>query len=195
MEPQSDITILLGQLKNGDETALSQLMPLLYDEMRDIAKRHFRRERSDHTLQPTALLNEAYLKLIEQRNQSWENRSHFLSVASTAMRRVLMHHASKKNTEKRGGERDRITLFEAASIFEERAEDLLALDEALDRLAEFDPQNAKIVELRFFCGLTNDETAEVLGVSTRTVERGWRVARAWLKSQIDGADGREPADA
>ncbi len=193
MDNAPDITLLLNQLKDGDETVLDRLMPLLYDEMRHLAMRHFRGERPDHTLQPTALLNEAYLKLVEQRNQSWENRSHFLSVASTAMRRVLMHHAGRRNAEKRGGNRARVTLFEAASIFEEQAEDLVALDDALERLAEFDPQNAKIVELRFFCSLSNEETADVLGVSTRTVERGWRVARAWLKSQIDKANGEPPS--
>lgn len=185
----TDITRMLAAMDEGDEEVLPKLLSAVYDELHGLAERHLKRERRDHTLQATALLNEAYLRLVDQRNQDWKNRSHFLAVASTAMRRVLLHHARSHLAQKRGGDHGKVTLFEAASVFEERAEDLVALDEALEKLSEFDPQNARVVELRFFGGLKVEETAEILGISTRSVERGWRVARAWLRQAMEPEDG------
>lgn len=193
MDPADEVTQILGELREGDEASFSRLLSLLYDEMHRLASGQLRRERADHTLQPTALLNEAYMRLVDQRNQNWKNRSHFLAVASTAMRRVLLHHAQKRRADKRGGGAQKVTLFEAASVFEERADDLLALDEALDRLAEFDPVNARLVELRFFGGLPMEEIAKVLEIPLRSAERGWRVTRAWLKNEIE-KDSRDEED-
>ena len=156
----------------------------LYDQLHALAGALMREERDDHTLQPTALVNEAYLRLVDQREQSWENKSHFLAIASTAMRRVLLEHARARMAEKRGGGAERVTLFEVSSAMEERPEALVALDEALEHFAEIDPQNARIVELRWFGGLEVSEVATLLGVSTRTVERGWRAARAWLRDRL-----------
>ncbi len=181
------ITDLLSQSRAGDARALEELLPLMYDQLRALAEAHLRRERADHTLQPTALVHEAYLKLAGQDQHDFANRGHFMALAATAMRRILINHAHARNAQKRGGALERRTLFEAASVFEERAEDLLALDEALERLALQDPDKARIVELRFFGGLSTEEAAEVLGVSARTVERGWRFARAWLAKEIGSA--------
>ena len=184
MSSTERVTRLLVQHRGGDESALDELLPLVYADLRAIAERSLRRERRDHTLQPTALVHEAYLRLVDQADQDWQNRAHFLAIAATAMRRVLVHHAEKRGAEKRGGGAGRVTLFEGASVFEERAEDLLVLDEALDRLGAFDAEKCRIVELRFFAGLSEAEAADVLGVSTRTVERGWRLAKAWLRKEI-----------
>lgn len=184
MSATDDITEILDAVNDGRTEALPRLLAAVYEEMHGIARRHLRHERPDHTLQPTALLNEAYLRLVDQRKRNWANKAQFLAVASTAMRRVLMHHAAKRGAEKRGGDRGRVTLFEAASVFEERADDLLALDEALDQLTTFDPIAARIVEMRFFGGLPVEEVARVLDVPLRTVERSWRATKAWLKCQI-----------
>lgn len=182
----NDVTQLLSEYRAGDEDAIAQLLPLVYDELRARANAYLRAERRDHTLQPTALVHEAYLRLVRQDQQSWENRRHFLALSAIAMRRILIHHAEKHSALKRGGGRRRVTLFEAESPFEEQADDLLALDEALRRLSAVDPQKARIVELRFFAGLTTEEIAATLDVSTRTVERAWRFARAWLRKEIEG---------
>ena len=192
MATSNEVTHLLERLREGDQASLPQLLAVLYDELRRMAVGQLRRERPDHTLQPTALLNEAYLRLVDQRQQDWKNRAHFLGVASTAMRRVLMHHARKQAADKRGGQARQVTLFDAAHLFEEPAEDLLALDEALDRLAGFDAVNARIVELRFFGGLTMEEIAKLLELPLRNVERGWRVTRAWLRSEISGEPDPKP---
>ncbi len=178
------VTRLLRQSRDGDSQALDELLPLVYDELRSLAEAHLSRERRDHTLQATALVHEVYLKLAGQEQQDFANCGHFLSLAATVMRRILINHAHSRRAAKRGGGMGRCTLFEAASVFEERAEDLLALDEALGRLAQFDPEKARIVELRFFGGLSTEEASGALGVSTRTVERGWRIARAWLAKEI-----------
>jgi len=186
--PRHDVTRLLDDCRSGDRSAFDKLLPLLYDELRSLAKSQLGRERRDHTLQPTALVHEAFLKLVGERDRDWKNRTHFFALASQAMRRVLLNHAESRRAMKRGGgDARKVTLFEAASLFEEQAEDLVALDEALTRLAAFDEAKCRLVELRFFGGLTTEETAEVLGVSSRTVERDWRLARAWLRKEVEGA--------
>ena len=188
----SDVTQLLIASRAGESGALDRLMPLLYDELHRLAAARLRSERADHTLQATALVNEAWLKLVQQREQSWANRAHFLAIAATVMRRVLVNHAEARRAEKRGGGRAPITLTETAAVVETRAADLLDVDAALQRFAELDPEKARLVELRFFAGLTDEEAAQVLGVSTRTVERHWRLARAWLRREL--APGRNAAD-
>ncbi len=186
-----DVTRLLNDLADGDEGALPSLVEAVQEELRALAAGHLARERRDHTLQPTALMNEAFLKLVDQRDRSWESKNHFLAIASTAMRRVLLEHARARLSEKRGGGAKRVTLFEVASVFEEEPEALVALDDALVEFARVDPENARVVELRWFGGLDTVETAALLGVSTRTVERGWRAARAWLRDRL-GAEGHGP---
>ena len=183
-DPSLHVTQLLNDLRQGRGDAMPSLLQALQEELRRIAAAQLARERPDHTLQPTALVNEAYLRLIEQREQNWETRSHFLAIAAKAMRRILLQHARDRVADKRGGGRDRVTLFEAESPFEEPPEALLALEVALERFTAVDPENARIVELRFFGGLTSEEVAGVLGVSSRTVERGWRAARAWLRDAL-----------
>ena len=185
MPGSKDVTRILEQCREGDESALESLFPLVYDELRALAVRHLSRERRDHTMQATSLVHEAYLKLVDQDNQHWQNRAHFLSLAATAMRRILINYAYRNKTAKRGGDRQRVTLFEAVSVFEERAEDLIELNEALERLEKFDARKSRIVELRFFGGLSVEETARVLELSTRSVERDWRLARAWLKKEVE----------
>lgn len=185
MEP-IDITQLLADGKDGDQQALDRLLPLVQAELHRIAANHLRRERRDHTLQPTALVNEAYLRLVEQQKRSFENREHFFALAATMMRRVLLNHAEAHRAAKRGGGHEKVPLDDGLLVFEERAIDLVALDAALDRMDAVDPQKRRIVELRFFAGLTNAEIARVLGTSERTVERGWSFARAWLHKEITG---------
>ena len=190
MDDAPDVTHLLQSMRGGDEAALPRLMDALQDEMHALAQRHLRRERKAHTLQPTALLNEAYVRLVDQRKQDWENRAQFMAIASTAMRRVLMQHAARRGAEKRGGGRLRVTAVDPTAL-DAPSEDMLALDEALQQLEEFDPEGAKLVDLRFFGGLTVEEVAEVTGTPLRTVERRWRAVRAWLRGRIDpgSADG------
>ena len=186
-ETVESVTRLLQDLRGGRSEAVESLLAAIHGELRRLAAGQLARERPDHTLQPTALVNEAYLRLIDQREHNWESRSHFLSIAAKAMRRILLQHARDRMADKRGGGRERVTMFEAASPFEEEPEDLLALDVALERFAAIDPPNAQIVELRFFAGLTTEETGKMLGVSSRTVERGWRAARAWLRAAMTEA--------
>ncbi len=186
------VTRWLGDLRAGQDEALPRLVEAVQGELRGLAERHLRRERADHTLQPTALVNEAYLRLVDQRAQDWESKQHFLAIASTAMRRVLLEHARARMAEKRGGGAERVTLFEVPSALEERPEILVALDAALEQFARIDPQNARVVELRWFGGLDVEQTAAVLGVSTRTVERGWRAASAWLRLRLESEGGPNP---
>lgn len=180
----SDVTQLLSAVRGGDGSAFDELLGALQSELRGLASRHLGRERNDHTLQPTALVNEAYLRLVDQRDRGWEDRSHFLAIASTAMRRVLLEHARSRLAEKRGGGAERVTLFEVESPMEESPEATVALDEALTAFAEVDPRGARIVELRWFGGLSNEEIATLLDVSSKTVERGWRASQAWLRVRL-----------
>ncbi len=184
MPSPGSVTQLLADWRNGDHSALNQLLPLVYDELRRLANSYLNRERPDHTLQATALVHEAYLRLVDQRGTSWENRAHFFGVAASLMREILVDHARRRNAAKRGGAVRDLPLDEAVGFFEERDVNLVALDEALNHLAAIDPQKSRTVELRFFGGLTARETAEVLGVSLTTVEREWRMAKVWLLREI-----------
>jgi RNA polymerase sigma factor (TIGR02999 family) len=187
--PESDhVTQLLIAWGNGDQEALDKLTPLVYDELRRLAGGYLRRERRNHTLQTSALVHEAFLRLIDQRG-GWQNRAHFFGVAAQAMRRVLVSYARDRGRLKRGGpEQRRLELDEALDLAQSRDADLVALDDALTALAQFDLQQSRVVELRYFGGLTIDETAEALGVSPATVEREWRLARAWLRSELTSGD-------
>jgi len=170
----------------GDETALEQLMPLVYSELRRLASNYLRRERQNHTLQPTALVNEAYLKLVDQRNPRWQNRAQFYGVAAQMMRRILVDHARQNKAVKRGGsDQQKLSITSAGQLGEKPDIDLLALHEALEELKTFDSQQERIVELKFFGGLSIEETAEVLGIGHATVERDWKMARAWLRRKLD----------
>jgi RNA polymerase sigma-70 factor, ECF subfamily len=181
----ADITASLVGLSNGDENAADRLLPLVYDELRRLAAGFMRRERRvDHTLQPTALVHEAYLRLIDQSRVDWRNRAHFCAMASEMMRRILVDHARRHYAQKRGGAEMQIALDEAVSFPQESEADVLAIDDALFDLAQLDAQQSRIVELRFFGGLTLDETAEVLGISRSTVQREWNMAKAWLYNQL-----------
>jgi RNA polymerase sigma-70 factor (ECF subfamily) len=169
----------------GSREAAEKLMPLVYDELRKVASRYLRKERSDHTLQPTALVNEAYLKLVDISNVDWQDRAHFFAVASQVMRRILVDHARARMSEKRAGDRQKVTLNpELVDTGSNKDTDLLALDDALNQLSEFDERQARIVELRFFGGLSVEETALVVGISTATVKREWAIAKAWLYRKI-----------
>ena len=178
------VTQLLMAWSEGDPSALDQLTPLVYEELRRLARAKLRGERPGHTLQTTGLVNEAYLRLVDQRQVRWQNRAHFLAIAAQMMRRILVDHARRKQYQKRRGGAIQVTLSEAEAIGDERAPDLVALDEALAELAEMDPRRARVVELKFFGGLNIDETAEVLKVSPTTVERDWTTAKAWLYQRI-----------
>lgn len=185
--PATDVTRLLLDWCSGDENALAQLMPLVYDELHRRAENYMRRERRDHTLQPTALVHEAFLQLIDQNRVQWQNRTQFFAVAAQLMRRIVLKHARSHRADKRGGKAIKVTLDEAAVSSEKTAADLVALDEALDRLTSFDPRQGRIVELRYFGGLTVEEVAECLELSTATVKRETRIARAWLQREMTRA--------
>jgi RNA polymerase sigma factor (TIGR02999 family) len=178
------VTQLLIDWNKGDKGALDQLMPLVYAELHRLAVSYLSRERSDHTLQPTALVNEAYLRLINQNSVAWENRAQFFGIAAQMMRRVLVNHARDRHADKRGGHALRVSLDDAISFFEERDVNLVALDDALNGLAELDPQQSRIVELRFFGGLTIEEIAGQLNISPATVKRDWSTAKLWLLREI-----------
>jgi RNA polymerase sigma factor (TIGR02999 family) len=184
----SDVTRLLAAWQDGDTAAADKLLPLVYDELHRAAARAMRNEDAGHTLQPTALVNEMYLRLVDQTAASWKNRSQFFGVAAQAMRRILVDHARARLTDKRGGGARAVTLDELHDVPQLPGEsseiDLLSLNEALEKLAAFDPDQARIVELRYFAGLNIEETAEALGISTATVKREWVVARAWLKREL-----------
>ncbi|HET9528145.1 MAG TPA: sigma-70 family RNA polymerase sigma factor [Pyrinomonadaceae bacterium] len=186
MESPDAITQLLIDWGEGDQAALDRLMPLVYSELRRLATNYLRRERAGHTLQPTALVNEAYLKLVGQRNAKWQNRAHFFAISAQLMRRILVDHARRHQAEKRGGSaQQRLSITSAEEFATQPAVDLLALNEALEELSKMDPQQGRIVELKFFGGLSIDETAEVLGISHSTVEREWKSARAWLRRELE----------
>ena len=192
MRPEPpNATLLLEQLSTGDPDAMAQLVPLLYNELRQLASHYLRNERPGHTLQPTALVHEAYLRLIDWKEVEWKSRGHFLGVAAQQMRRILVDYARSHRAAKRGGPAPKFQIDEAAFFCKERAGELVEVDEALKKLAEFDVQQGRVVELRFFGGLTVEETAEVLGISPATVKREWTLARAWLSREIQRGRGRE----
>lgn len=182
MPVSQNLTQLLIAWGNGDEAARDELIPVVYDQLHRIARHHLRGERYGHQLQASALINEAYLRLVEQ-SVSWQNRAHFFGIAARLMRQILVDYARTQQRLKRGGDWQQISLTSVGDT-QEQAADLLALDEALKTLAQVDPQKSQIVELRFFGGLTIEETAKVMDISTPTVERGWRAARAWLQTEL-----------
>jgi RNA polymerase sigma-70 factor, ECF subfamily len=183
-QPPIEVTQLLADWSGGDREALNKLMPVVYDELRRLAHRHMGHERAGHTLQTTALVNEAYLRLIKERGMTWENRNHFFAVAAQIMRFILVDYARGHVRAKRGGGAQQVSLNDALVVSEDRATDLLILDEALHRLAAFDKRKSRIAEMRFFAGLTVEETADVLSVSVETVMRDWRLAKAWLHREL-----------
>lgn len=183
---RGEVTELLRAWGAGDEQALERLTPLVYQELRRIARRYMARERPNHTLQATALVNEAYLRLMDAKGVSWHDRAHFFAISARAMRRILIDLARARNYQKRGGGEERLTLEESAVIQGQPAPDLVALDDALNVLAEMDPRRSQVVELRFFGGLSVEETAAVLKVSPETVKRDWKLAKAWLLRELSG---------
>jgi RNA polymerase sigma-70 factor, ECF subfamily len=186
--PPHEITQLLLAWNDGDQAALEQLTTLVHTELHRLAKGYLFGERTGHTLQTTALINEVYLRLIDWKNVRWQNRAHFFGVAAQVMRRILVDYARARRYAKRGGEARQVSLDEAATVHEDRSAEFVALDEALKELAEIDPRKSQIVELKFFGGLNTKETAEVLKVSQRKVEREWSVARTWLYRELRGKD-------
>lgn len=193
MGENQDVTILLSALTRGEDGAASKLIPAVYQELRKLAGAYMRREREDHTLQATALVHEAYLKLVEQRSVNWQSRAHFFGVAAQLMRRILIDHARGHGRQKRGGEQHKVSLDEALIFTEKQKDELLAVDDSLNQLARIDPRQARVVEMRFFGGLSVEETAEVLGVSPKTVKRDWSVAKAWLYADLKERYGIEAA--
>ena len=189
---ERDVTELLAELARGNEAAAEKLIPLVYGELKRLARSYMRRERPDHTLQPTALVHEAYLKLVRQETVKWQGRSHFFGIAAQVMRRILTDHARRNLRVKRGGTNLLLPLDEAVAFSPEYSEELVRLDEALDRLAKLDFRQSRVVELRFFGGLSVEESAEFLGVSPKTVKRDWAVAKAWLHAEVKGCNGIEP---
>ncbi|MBL8187320.1 MAG: sigma-70 family RNA polymerase sigma factor [Acidobacteria bacterium] len=184
----ANVTQLLIDWRGGNNDALNQLMPLVYDELRGLAKRYMRRESASHTLQTNALVNEAYLRLVNQQNVDWQNRAHFFAIAAQVMRHLLVDHARSKQYAKRGGGAQQITLDEGLAVTDDNAVELLALHQALERLEAIDDRKSKIVELRYFGGLSTEETAEVLGVSEITIKREWAKAKAWLFRELSQSD-------
>jgi RNA polymerase sigma-70 factor, ECF subfamily len=188
---QQEVTQLLGDWSGGDKGALEKLIPLVQPELHRLAHHYMSRERAGHTFQTTALLDEAYLLLVGNKKPSWQNRTHFVAAAAQLMRRIMVDHARERRSLKRGGGALKVTLDEAALVTETRSEELLALDEALEKLAAQDPRKSQIVELRYFGGLTVEETAEFLKQSQRTVEREWNMAKAWLYRALSGKEPDE----
>jgi len=197
VKTRGEITQLLAQIRNGGSSTHSRLANLVYDELHRIASQYIRRERPGHSLQATVLVNDAYLRLVNGSERTWENRSHFYAVAAQAMRRLLIDHARGRKAAKRGGGVE-LQLDDVVVVSNDNYEEILALDEALTRLAEFDPRAGQIVEMRYYAGLKDDEIAEVLGVSPKTVRRDWDVARRWLRNELSGRksddDGSVAAD-
>lgn len=188
----TQVTLLLKQVASGNQEAAAKLVPLVYNELRRVAQQRLRAERTDHTLQPTALVHEAYLKLVAQRNAGWHNRAHFFAVASQVMRRILVDHARGRMRAKRGGKQAKVPLDKVFILSRGRCDELLALDESLDRLSKMDERQSRIVELRFFGGLSVEEAAKVLGVSSKTVKRDWSMAKAWLYGELKDRHGHDP---
>lgn len=185
MDPSShEVTQLLAAWGNGDQVARDQLMGVVYDELHRLAHRYMKRESPGHTLQTSALVNEAFVRLVDQKNVRWQNRAHFFGIAAQMMRRILVDYARSRNYAKRGGGAAKISLEEALVVSDERSAEVVNVHEALERLAKFDPRKSQLVELRFFGGLSIDETAEVLNVSPGTVMRDWTLAKAWLRREI-----------
>ena len=190
MEPSpADVTSLLNKLAEGDQEAAAQLVPLIYDELHRLAARRLRHERPGHTLQATALVHEAYMKLTAQREAKWQNRAQFFAVASQVMRRILVDYARGQHRIRRGGKQQKVSLDDVLLVSPDRTEEVLAVNESLLRLEKFDFRQGRIVELRYFGGLTVDEAAEVLGVSSKTVMREWKIARAWLYGDLKERHG------
>ena len=190
-EAQHEVTQILHEWSGGDANAPERLMPFVYDELRRLARSFLAKERDDHTLQPTALVHEAYVRLVDQTRVNWQNRAHFYGIAASMMRRVLIDHARAHAAEKRGGGAVRLSLNDVQVPLEQRAADFVALDEALKRLSQFDERKSRVVEMRFFGGLNDEEIAEVLGVTTRTVLRDWKKARLWLYRELSNDVNRE----
>lgn len=187
-ETPNEITQMLVELTDGNQDVVNRILPHIYDELRRLAGSYLRKERADHTLQPTALVHEAYMKLIDQRQVKWQNRAHFFGIAAQVMRRILMDHARKHLANKRGGNAEVLPLEdEILVVSHDKSAELVALDDALNQLNEVDPQKARVVELRYFGGLSIEETAEVMGVSVPTVNRHWRMAKAWLYSELSNS--------
>ncbi len=184
---EHEITQLLAEWREGNQAALDELYPLVYDELHRLARRYMSRERKGHTLQTTALINEAYVRLVDQRNVQWANRSHFFAISAQIMRRILIDHARRYAYAKRGGGARQVSLDETATVIHDDLAEFLRLDEALKSLAELDPRRSQVVELKYFGGLNNDEIAGVLKISKNTVIRDWNMARAWLHSQLAGS--------
>ena len=183
----TEVTGLLLKWGQGNDSALERLIPLVYDELHRIARRHIGHEAIGHSLQPTALVNEAYLRLVAAHNVAWQDRTHFLAVSARIMRRILVDHARSRRYQKRGGDAVRVTFDEALAVSDESTQDLVALDDALVALETFDERKSRVIELRFFGGLSVEETASVLEVSPDTVLRDWRLAKAWLRREMSGA--------
>jgi RNA polymerase sigma factor (TIGR02999 family) len=188
---QQEVTLLLGEWRGGDQDALEKLIPLIQPELHRLAHHYMSRERPGQTLQTTALLNEAYLRLVDNPRRDWQNRTHFVAAASQLMRRIMVDRARERRALKRGGDAMKVSLDEAVIVSEERAEELLALDEALEKLAAQDPRKGQIVELRYFGGLTTEETADFLKISHRPVRREWRMAKVWLYCALSGEEPDE----
>ncbi|HZJ42533.1 MAG TPA: sigma-70 family RNA polymerase sigma factor [Pyrinomonadaceae bacterium] len=185
--PKHEITQLLDKWSSGNQSALDELYPLVYDELHRLASRYMSRERKGHTLQTTALINEAYVRLVDQRNVHWANRSHFFAISAQIMRRILIDHARSHAYAKRGGGQQKVSLDETATLQVARAAALISLDDALQSLAKIDQRRSQVVELRYFGGLSNEEIAQALGISPNTVTRDWNMARAWLYQQLAGS--------
>jgi RNA polymerase sigma-70 factor, ECF subfamily len=198
MSDSGEVTRLLGEIHGGKKDAMNQLLPLVYDELHRLARSYFRRERGEHTLQPTALVHEAYIRLVDQK-AAMQTRGHFLAVAATQMRRILLDYARKHHAERRGGGGQKVLLEDTMAIAEQKPLDMIGLDSALNQLSMLDPEQAKLVELRFFGGLSVEETADVMHVSPATVKRSWSSARAFLHREMTGGDsdagamGADPA--
>ena len=187
-----EVTRLLAELRGGNRGAESRLIEVVYPRLHRIAARSLERERSGHTMQATELVNEAYMELLGDAGIEWKNRLHFYAAAAQSMRRILVDYGRMRKAAKRGGDRQQVELTDALAISEERLDEVVAIDEALTRLEQFDPRQCRVVEMRFFGGLTEDETAEVLGVSPRTVRRDWILARAWLHGELHRSSAASP---